>query len=160
MVRKIAYLWYIENQWVIKLLKIFVKKLLKKFANQKNCRNFASGLRKWGSLNRINLLVISFSVINYVVSESVRLWRPTLFFLCPFLGFSVILQHPAFPAVAHTSYVQAVGVTIRESRLYLMSSPVWEVGEKYLYISQSDTSIHGIYTLSWAAGPGTCPANK
>ena len=37
-------------------------------------------MRKQGSLDGIILLVISFSVINYVVSKSVRLRRSTLFF--------------------------------------------------------------------------------
>ena len=50
-----------------------LKNLLKKFANQKKSRTFVSGLRKQGSLDGISLLVISFSVINYVVSKSVRL---------------------------------------------------------------------------------------
>ena len=65
-------------------IKFFVKNLLKKFANPKYCRTFVSGMRKQGSLRRIILLVISFSVINYVVSKSVRLGRPTLFFLVSF----------------------------------------------------------------------------
>ena len=55
------------------LVKNFVKNLLKKFANQKICRIFVPGMRKQGSLRGIILLVISFSVINYVVSKSVRL---------------------------------------------------------------------------------------
>ena len=62
--------------------KKYVKNLLKKFANQKNCRTFVSGLRKRGSLSGINLLVISFSVINYVVSKSVRLRQADTLFLC------------------------------------------------------------------------------
>ena len=54
---------------------------MKKFANPKKCRNFVSGMRKQGSLDGIILLVISFSVINYVVSKSVRLRQAdTLFF--------------------------------------------------------------------------------
>ena len=58
---------------------------MKKFANTKNCRTFVSGMRKQGSLDGIILLVISFSVINYVVSKSVRLRQAdTLFFLCLF----------------------------------------------------------------------------
>ena len=64
------------------ICKNFLKNLLKKFANQKNCRTFVPGLRKRGSLSGINLLVISFSVINYVVSKSVRLRQAdTLFFI-------------------------------------------------------------------------------
>jgi hypothetical protein len=55
------------------IVKKFQKKLYKKFANLKICRTFVSGLRKQGSLDGISLLVISFSVINYVVSKSVRL---------------------------------------------------------------------------------------
>ncbi len=56
---------------------------MKKFANPKKCRTFVSGMRKQGSLDGIILLVISFSVINYVVSKSVRLRQAdTLFFLC------------------------------------------------------------------------------
>ena len=43
---------------------------MKKFANQNNCRTFVSGMRKQGSLDGIILLVISFSVINYVVSRA------------------------------------------------------------------------------------------
>ncbi len=44
---------------------------MKKFANTKNCRTFVLGLRMMKVLFlRINLLVISFSVINYVVSMS------------------------------------------------------------------------------------------
>ena len=73
---------YIDNQLVIKFVKKFQKKLLKKFANQNNCRTFVSGMRKQGSLDGIILLVISFSVINYVVSKSVRLRQAdTLFFV-------------------------------------------------------------------------------
>ena len=54
---------------------------MKKIANPKNCRTFVSGMRKQGSLDGIILLVISFSVINYVVSKSVRLRQAdTLFF--------------------------------------------------------------------------------
>ena len=54
---------------------------MKKFANPKKCRTFVSGMRKQGSLDGIILLVISFSVINYVVSKSVRLRQAdTLFF--------------------------------------------------------------------------------
>ena len=55
---------------------------MKKFANQNNCRTFVSGMRKQGSLDGIILLVISFSVINYVVSKSVRLRQAdSLFFM-------------------------------------------------------------------------------
>ena len=55
---------------------------MKKFANPKKCRTFVSGMRKQGSLDGIILLVISFSVINYVVSKSVRLRQAdTLFFV-------------------------------------------------------------------------------
>ena len=57
---------------------------MKKFANPKNCRTFVSGMRKQGSLDGIILLVISFSVINYVVSKSVRLRQADTLFLCPF----------------------------------------------------------------------------
>jgi hypothetical protein len=70
---------YIDNQLVIKFVKKFQKKLLKKFANQNNCRTFVSGMRKQGSLDGIILLVISFSVINYVVSRAFACDRPTLF---------------------------------------------------------------------------------
>ena len=71
-----------ENQYINKFSKNFVKNLLKKFANPKNCRTFVSGMRKQGSLDGIILLVISFSVINYVVSKSVRLRQAdTLFFM-------------------------------------------------------------------------------
>ena len=73
---------YIDNQIVIKFVKKFQKKLLKKFANQNNCRTFVSGMRKQGSLDGIILLVISFSVINYVVSRAFACDRPTLF-SCP-----------------------------------------------------------------------------
>ncbi|MBR5107383.1 MAG: hypothetical protein IK098_05035, partial [Bacteroidales bacterium] len=65
-----------------KFVKKFQKKLLKKFANQNNCRTFVSGMRKQGSLDGIILLVISFSVINYVVSRAFACDRPTLLFLC------------------------------------------------------------------------------
>ena len=54
---------------------------MKKFANQNNCRTFVSGMRKQGSLDGIILLVISFSVINYVVSRAFACDRPTLFSL-------------------------------------------------------------------------------
>ena len=63
--------------------KNFVKNLLKKFANQKICSTFVSGLRKWGSLNGINLLVISFSVINYVVSRASACEGRRFFFYFP-----------------------------------------------------------------------------
>ena len=78
---------YYENISLIinklyEFVKNFVKNLLKKFANQNNCRTFVSGMRKQGSLRGIILLVISFSVINYVVSKSVRLRQAdTLFFM-------------------------------------------------------------------------------
>ena len=39
-------------------------------------------MRKQGSLDGIILLVISFSVINYVVSKSVRLRQADTLFLC------------------------------------------------------------------------------
>ena len=55
---------------------------MKKFANQKYSRTFVSGMRKQGSLRGIILLVISFSVINYVVSKSVRLRQADTLFLC------------------------------------------------------------------------------
>jgi hypothetical protein len=61
---------HIENQALTIFIKKFQKKLLKKFANQKNSRTFVTGMRKQGSLDGIILLVISFSVINYVVSEA------------------------------------------------------------------------------------------
>ena len=63
----------IDNQQLTKFVKKFQKKVLKKFANQEKSRTFVPGMRKQGSLDGIILLVISFSVINYVVSESVRL---------------------------------------------------------------------------------------
>ena len=59
---------------------------MKKFANQNKSRTFVSGMRKQGSLDGIILLVISFSVINYVVSRAFACDRPTLLFLWPFLG--------------------------------------------------------------------------
>ena len=43
---------------------------MKKFANLKKSRTFVSGMRTQGSLDGIILLVISFSVINYVVSRA------------------------------------------------------------------------------------------
>ena len=70
---KISTELHIDNQCVTNLIKNFQKKVLKKFANQIKSRTFVSGMRKQGSLDGIILLVISFSVINYVVSESVRL---------------------------------------------------------------------------------------
>ena len=42
-------------------------------------------MRKQGSLDGIILLVISFSVINYVVSKSVRLRQADTLFLCTFV---------------------------------------------------------------------------
>ena len=59
---------------------------MKKFANTKNCRTFVSGMRKQGSLDGIILLVISFSVINYVVSKSVRLRQADTLFFYAFLA--------------------------------------------------------------------------
>ena len=74
----------IDNQQLTKFVKKFQKKVLKKFANQEKSRTFVSGMRKQGSLDGIILLVISFSVINYVVSESVRLRQAdSLFFYAP-----------------------------------------------------------------------------
>jgi len=73
------------------LVKILLKNLLKKFANPKNCRTFVSGMRKQGSLDGIILLVISFSVINYVVSKSVRLRQADTLFFMPFPVLWVIL---------------------------------------------------------------------
>ena len=70
-----------DYQRVRKFLKKFQKNLLKKFANTKKSRTFVSGMRKQGSLDGIILLVISFSVINYVVSESVRLRQADTLFL-------------------------------------------------------------------------------
>ena len=43
-------------------------------------------MRKQGSLDGIILLVISFSVINYVVSKSVRLRQADTLFFMPFEG--------------------------------------------------------------------------
>ena len=43
---------------------------MKKFANLKKSRTFVSGMRKQGSLDGIILVVISFSVITYVVSRA------------------------------------------------------------------------------------------
>ena len=68
------------------IVKKFQKKLYKKFANLIFCSNFALGLRKQGSLDGISLLVISFSVINYVVSKSVRLRQADTLFLYPFVN--------------------------------------------------------------------------
>jgi len=60
----------IDNQALKIFVKKFQKKVLKKFVNPKKSRTFVSGMRKQGSLDGIILLVISFSVINYVVSEA------------------------------------------------------------------------------------------
>ena len=73
----------IDNQQLTKFVKKFQKKVLKKFANQEKSRTFVSGMRKQGSLDGIILLVISFSVINYVVSESVRLRQADSLFFMP-----------------------------------------------------------------------------
>ena len=73
-----------DNQCLAKNLQKKLKNLLKKFANTKNSRTFVPGLRKRGSLSGINLLVISFSVINYVVSKSVRLRQADSLFFMPF----------------------------------------------------------------------------
>jgi hypothetical protein len=56
-----------------KFNKKFSKKSFEKICKSIKSRTFVSGMRKQGSLDGIILLVISFSVINYVVSESVRL---------------------------------------------------------------------------------------
>ena len=48
------------------------KKITKKFGDIKNCRTFASELIERLIQNLYSLLVISFSVINYVVSMRVR----------------------------------------------------------------------------------------
>ena len=69
---------------------------MKKFANQNNCRTIVSGMRKQGSLDGIILLVISFSVINYVVSRAFACDRPTLFFR--YVIFRVIGRRRSWPA--------------------------------------------------------------
>ena len=48
-------------------------------------------MRKQGSLRGIILLVISFSVINYVVSKSVRLRQSDTLFLYPLGRFAPVL---------------------------------------------------------------------
>ena len=48
-------------------------------------------MRKQGSLDGIILLVISFSVINYVVSKSVRLRQADTLFLYPLGRFAPVL---------------------------------------------------------------------
>ena len=48
-------------------------------------------MRKQGSLRGIILLVISFSVINYVVSKSVRLRQADTLFLYPLGRFAPVL---------------------------------------------------------------------
>ena len=81
---KFAYLYRTENQLYKTIFKNFQKNLLKKFANTKKSRTFVSGMRKQGSPRGIILLVISFSVINYVVSMSgPRGMRRRLIFFIP-----------------------------------------------------------------------------
>ena len=89
------------------LVKILLKNLLKKFANPKNCRTFVSGMRKQGSLDGIILLVISFSVINYVVSKSVRLRQADTLFLCPFRFCATNLLRPEKVLALHSSVLPA-----------------------------------------------------
>ena len=63
---------------------------MKKFANQEKSRTFVTGMRKQGSLDGIILLVISFSVINYVVSRAFACDRPTLLFFIPLNQFELV----------------------------------------------------------------------
>ena len=85
---------------------------MKKFANQNNSRTFVSGMRKQGSLDGIILLVISFSVINYVVSRAFACDRPTLLFLWPVQAIKkedVSPQRFALPPRGHTPSVPLEG---------------------------------------------------
>ena len=59
-----------------------IEKIAEKFGDSKNCRTFAPELIERLFQSLYNLLVISFSVINYVVSMRVRTGCADTHFFC------------------------------------------------------------------------------